>query len=316
MTKQAPVDYKPGATHPVWDSFLETMLPDLALREYVQKAAGYSLTGDTSCEVLFFVYGPTRSGKSTFTGALKSCLGDYSTTANFEAFLAKKSHDSRNEMAALWGARLVVSLEVDRGRRFASALIKAVTGMDSIKAMFKYHEEFEYRPQFKLWLVANDRPRADSDDDALWRRMIVLPFEHSLPPGEQDPMVKQVLFNDPKAKQAVLAWAVEGCRRWVVGNRRLELPEAVTTAVSDYRDECDDMAAFFDECCDFDPEAQTPTSEIMSACKKWCEDNALAKPWRNDIASRLKKRGCQVHRGTGGKRSWIGVSLKSNDMFS
>jgi putative DNA primase/helicase len=198
MTKQAPVEYVPSMTHPMWDRFLDTMLPDQGLRDFLQQAAGYSLSGDTSCEVLFFVYGPTRSGKSTFTGALKACLGDYSTTTNFETFLSSRDRDSRNSMAALWGARLVISLEVDRGRRFAGALIKAVTGMDSIKAMFKYHEEFEYRPTWKLWLVANDRPKTDSEDEALWRRMIVLPFDHSLPAGEQDPLVKETLFNDSK----------------------------------------------------------------------------------------------------------------------
>ena len=316
MTKQAPVDYKPGAEHPTWTRFLDTMLPDLELREFVQKAAGYSLTGDTSCEVLFFVYGPTRSGKSTFTGALKACLGDYSTTANFESFLAKRDRDSRNSMAALWGARLVVSLEVDRGRTFAAALVKAVTGMDSIKAMFKYREEFEYTPTWKLWLVANDRPKADSEDDALWRRMIVLPFDHSLPANEQDPAVKETLFNDPSARQAILSWAVQGCMKWIASDRRLTPPESVTQAVSDYREGCDDLSAFFDECCEFDPKAETASSDILSACKKWCEENSIREPWGQDVAARLKKKGCEPARTAGRKRTWIGIALKATDMFS
>ncbi len=201
ITKLSPVAYDADARCDLWDRFLERVVPDPDVREFLQRAAGYSLTGDTREEVLFFLHGPTAAGKSTFVEALKAALGDHSVTADFETFLKRPpSGGPRNDVAALAGARLVVSIEVDEGRALAEGLVKLITGGDTVTARYLYQESFEFRPQLKLWLVANSAPRARDDDAALWRRVLRVPFNVEIPEAERDPDVKAVL-RDP-----VQAW--------------------------------------------------------------------------------------------------------------
>jgi len=192
ITKLAPVDYNPAARSELWDRFLdETMGGDADVIDFLQKAAGYSLTGDTREEVIYFGHGPAAAGKSTFITAAKNVLGDYATTADFETFLARRFGGGiRNDVARLAGARLVSSIEVDEGKRLAEGMVKELTGGDSVTARFLYKEHFEFKPQFKLWLIANHQPRVRDDDEAIWRRIRVIPFAHSVPKDGRDPAVK------------------------------------------------------------------------------------------------------------------------------
>src|SRR5262249_45655631 len=162
----------------LWDRFLEAALPDRAARDYAQRYAGYALTGSTQEDVLVFVCGPAGGGKSTFVEALRRTFGDYATTADFKTFLAtKKFADGHSEdVARLAGARLVTSVETRDGQRLAEGLIKLLTGGDTVSARRVYERTFEYVPQFKLLLASNFRPRANADDDGLWRRLRELPF--------------------------------------------------------------------------------------------------------------------------------------------
>ena len=142
------------------------------------------LTGDTSEEVLFFAHGPTATGKTRSSRRSAAVLGDYAATADFETFL-KRHGDAgiRNDVARLAGARLVISVEVDDGQALAEGLLKLLTGGDTVAARFLYRETFEFRPVFKLWLAANDRPRVNADDAAMWRRILQLPFVQRDPRG-------------------------------------------------------------------------------------------------------------------------------------
>ena len=145
ITKLAPVNYVPAATFKYWDAFLEKALPSEDVRNYVQRAVGYSLTGSTAEEVLFYICGPTASGKSTFIEAVKATLGDYAETADFDAFLQRKiAGGPRNDIARLNGARFVSSIEVDEGKALAQALIKNITGNEKIVARFLHKEFFVF----------------------------------------------------------------------------------------------------------------------------------------------------------------------------
>ena len=206
MTRLCPVEYRADADQGEWLRFLERVVPDPAARTFLQRAVGYSLTGDTREETLFFVCGPTASGKSTFAEAVKTILGDYGATCDFETFLRRPSSGGpRNDIARLHGARLVVGVEVEKGQRLAEGLVKTLTGGDKVAARFLYQEAFEFVPQFKLWLVANDRPRAADDDSALWRRILLMPFDHTIPEAERDPAVKARLRDPALGGPAVLA---------------------------------------------------------------------------------------------------------------
>lgn len=311
ITKLAPVEYDPAATHPAWDRVLERLKPEL--REYLQLAYGATLTGDTSGDVLFFILGDTKAGKSTLTGGLKAALGDYATTANFATFLKQFREDGaghRTDLANLAGARMVLSHEVEKGRSLAQALLKHLTGGDTIRVRKAYQDEFEYRPQFKLWLVANDKPKASTDDAAFWERMRLIPFPASLSPESRDKTVREALVSDPKAHAAILAWGVKGCVEWQQRGRDLPIPDAVRDATAAYREERDELVGFFEDSCDFTPEAWTPSAGLKKAYHEWCQENHERTPLRwNDFTARLRARGCQ-DRSDGQKRGWSGIELR------
>jgi len=255
LTKLAGARFEASARSSRWDAFLAHVTAgDVALAAYLQRAAGYTLTGSTGEEVLPFVHGPAASGKTTFVEALKATLGDYSTTADFASFLSR-DHGVRNDLARLAGARMVAATEVAAGQRFDTATLKALTGGDTITARFLYREAFEFSPQFTLWLAGNDRPAIDAHDSAAWRRLHAVPFTHTIPLAERDSALKRAFTEDPEELAAILAWAVEGCARWRRGG--LDAPPAVLAATSDYRAENDRLADWLTSCCELRPDATT-----------------------------------------------------------
>lgn len=239
ITKLAPVAYDPDAVSPRWDAFLERVTgSDRDLLGFIQRLAGYTITGRTDEEILAFPHGPGATGKSTAVEAIRGVLGDYGCTADFETFLARRGDAGiRNDIARLAGARMVVSVEVDDGKRLAEGLIKALTGGDTITARYLYAEAFEFTPQFTLWLVANARPRVHADDDALWRRILQIPFTVVIPPDERDPELKRALRTNPVEQAAILAWLIQGCRDWQT--RGLDVPDRVRDYTAEYRAEND-----------------------------------------------------------------------------
>jgi putative DNA primase/helicase len=309
ITKVAPVEYDPEASSEVWERCLKTITGgDAALARFLQRAAGYSLTGDVSEEVLFFVHGPAASGKSTFIEALKSALGDYATTADFEAFLARRDvGGARNDIARLAGARLVASIEVDEGKRLAEGLIKMLTGGDVVTARHLYKEAFEFLPAFKLWLAANHAPRIRDDDEAMWRRILRVPFEHIIPKEARDPAVKRALRNPQRTGAAILAWAVQGCLAWQ--REGLGVPPAVETATRELREEMDPLKDFFEDCCILKPEAWVLTADLRQAYETWARERGEAFVLRGrQFTDRLKARSLVPERRHAG-RGWQGIGL-------
>ncbi|HEX03559.1 MAG TPA: hypothetical protein ENH10_00160, partial [Bacteroidetes bacterium] len=243
ITKLAPVCWNGLAERlPLWERFLnESTDGDKDLQTFLQRAVGYSLTGDTGEDKLFFVHGPGASGKSTFIEAVKNMMGNYCATADFETFLKRSSTGSpRNDIARLVGSRFVASIEVDEGKKLAEGLIKSITGGDQITARFLFREAFEFLPEFKLWLVANDAPDVKAGDDAMWRRILRVPFEQVVPKAKRDPQIKAQLRNPEIAGPAILAWAVQGCLDWQ--KKGLQIPASVTNATEEYRQEMNPLS--------------------------------------------------------------------------
>src|SRR5262249_31316671 len=157
--KLAPINYDPAATCPTWEAFLERiMATNESLLGFLQRAVGYSLTGSTRERVTFFLYGTGANGKSTLLETLSSLLGDYAETTRSETLLIK-TYDGGipNDIAALKGARFVSTSETEEGKRLAEALVKAITGGDSLSARFMRGEFFKFKPSFKLWLASNHK---------------------------------------------------------------------------------------------------------------------------------------------------------------
>jgi putative DNA primase/helicase len=311
LTKICPVEYDPEARSGLWESFLKRVLPDEELCSFVKRAMGSSSSGDTSEEKLFFPYGPTSTGKSTFLAAIAAALGpDYATTADFETFLTRErlTGSPRNDIARLAGKRLVVSLEVEDGKRLAEALVKQLTGGDIVAARFLYRESFEFLPTFKLWLAANHRPVVRDDDDAIWRRILQIPFVVQIPESERDPTIKARLRNPQEAGAAVLAWLVQGCCDWQ--REGLNVPTAVQQATQEYRQQMDPLSEFIDEYCLRQPRgyvSKTRLWEVYQEQAKIRTGRRLLQ--RRDFTARLREMGFdEAHKNSG--EFWIGLKLR------
>jgi putative DNA primase/helicase len=187
ISKITPVEYAPNAECPTWLSFLDTVTENNSdLKDYLQRCVGYSLTGETREHALFLLCGTGANGKSTFLEVLRHIFGDYSQTADFSSFLVSNSQSVRNDLAKLNGARFVTASESDSGKRLDETVVKQMTGGDSVSARFLYGEHFEFKPQFKLWLGTNHKPTIRGQDEGVWRRIRLIPFETSIPREKQD----------------------------------------------------------------------------------------------------------------------------------
>jgi putative DNA primase/helicase len=278
LTRITRVVYDPEARADQWDSSLDRATNgNDELAGFLRRAVGYCLTGHTSEDKLFFVHGPTATAKSSLLEAIKAVLDEYALTADFETFLKRRGDAGiRNDIARLDGARLVMSIEVDEGKALAEGLVKMLTGGDMVAARFLYRETFEFIPVFKLWLAANARPRANADDDALWRRIVQVPFTEVIPESERDERVKLRLRTDPDVQAAILAWAVRGCLEWQ--ERGLDVPDCVRDYTNEYRAENDPLRDWLADCCELDPGAWTSTADLRHSYEGWCQANGEDRP--------------------------------------
>ena len=178
ITKLAPVEYDPRAVAPRFQRFLcEIMADDLEKVAFLQRAIGYSLSGETSEQCLFFCYGNGSNGKGALVRTLEALLGDHFRKTPFATFLERRNEGVREDVADLQGARLVSAEETrGSGGRLDEGQVKTLTGQDTISARFLHRDRFTFRPMFKLWLAANRKPRISGTDEGMWRRMKLIPF--------------------------------------------------------------------------------------------------------------------------------------------
>jgi len=314
ITKLAPVAYEPGATYGPWDDFLERTLPDSTLRSFVQRAIGYSLTGVANEERLFFMYGPTATGKSTLLRAVTTAMGDYAATANFGTFLEanRKGGDASEDLARLAGKRLVVSIEVEEGSKMAEAVLLSVTGGEEIAARFLHQNTFQFIPQFTLWLAANNRPRISDTNDAVWRRITQVPFETQIPESERDEGLKVILTDRHVAGPAVLAWAMDGCLAWqTVG---LQVPDVVNITTQDYRDEVNPILEFVQDCCVLMAAARISNNELWERYNRWTKETSVRRPLgKKGFSQRLAMLAEVEAMKSGSSRFWQGIGLMADE---
>ncbi|MFC1783819.1 phage/plasmid primase, P4 family [Planctomycetota bacterium] len=314
ITKICPMEYNPDAQLDMWDKFLaETTDNDFGFQAFLQQAVGYSLTGDTREEKLFFVHGPAATGKSTFLEAVKAALGDYAQTADFETFLKRNQAGSiRNDIARLSGTRLVASIELEDGKKLAEGLVKQLTGGDTITARFLRQEHFEFLPQFKLWLAANDEPRVNHNDDAIWRRLLEVPFKKQVPEDKRDPDIKATLTDPKKAGPAILAWAVRGCQVWLENG--LFIPDAVTQATREYKLSQDPLREFIEDYIAIDARERELVKNVRAVYEKYAAEIGMKYTLNPAVFNkRLEQLGCEkknMRDESGVSKYWLGLRLK------
>jgi putative DNA primase/helicase len=278
------VPYEPAARCDRWRQFLDEVFDgDQELVAFLKRFVGYCLTGDTREHVLAVFHGSGANGKSTLVGVLRQLLGDFAVTAAFDTFMRQRDRGPRNDLARLHRARLVTAAESGEGRRLDEATVKEITGGDVIAARFLYGEHFEFVPRFKLVLVTNHRPKVDGDDDAIWRRLRLVPFEQSFEGREDRELAAKLEAELP----GILAWAVRGCLEWA--EEGLGEAAAVTRAMREYREDEDVLGAFLAERCVMTGE--TPTRELRDAYESYCSDLGEKPLSASVLGKRLAKRG-------------------------
>jgi putative DNA primase/helicase len=265
MTKCAAAS--PGGECPLWLAFLHRVTKgDVKLQNYLQRVAGYCLTGHTSEHAVFFLFGTGANGKSVFVNTLAGMMGDYAITAPMEVFIESHSDRHPTELAMLRGARLVVASETQSGRNWNEQRIKTLTGGDRISARFMRGDFFEFTPQFKLMISGNHKPSLRNIDEAIRRRLHLIPFVVTIPVGERDPDLAEKL----KAEWGgILQWAIDGTLEW----RRVGLspPDVVVRATEEYLEAEDDIRSWISDCCTEESGARTSSSALYASWKDWAE---------------------------------------------
>ena len=305
ITKLAPAEYDPDATSPTFEAFLERVLPNEEVRRFVQRAAGYSATGDTSERCMFIHHGPGGNGKSTYQEAMASALGEYAMRTPTETLLAKRAGGVPNDVARLKGARLVTASETEEGRRLDESLIKDLTGQDTISARFMRAEWFDFLPTHKLHLSTNHKPEIRGTDPAIWSRIRLVPWGIVIPPEERD---RQLAGKLRAELPGVLAYVVRGAVEWAKGG--LEAPDEVRRATAAYRSDQDVLGVFVDERCAVAQDAETYASALYGAYKDWCEISGERAENQRRFGMRLTERGFERAK-VGGLYKWYGIELRT-----
>ena len=267
MTKLATAT--PQGDCPTWRQFLATVTGnDPQLQAYLARVIGYALTGVTVEHALFFLYGTGANGKSVFVNTIAAILGDYATNAAMDTFMATQGERHPTDMASLRGARLVTSIETEQGRRWAESRLKSLTGGDKISARFMRQDFFEFTPQFKLVVAGNHKPAIRTIDEAMRRRLHLIPFTVTIPPKERDRTLPERLLAE---RDGILAWAVQGCLEWQ--RTGLQPPEAVMAATEEYFEAEDALGRWLEECCDLGPNRTETSADLFAGWKVWAEAN-------------------------------------------
>ena len=309
LTKQSPVIYNPDAPAPkLWLQFLHDIFGgDPYMLEYIQKCVGYSLTGSTSEQCAFFLFGTGRNGKSTFLEIVRGILGDYATNIQPQTIMVnpKSGNAPSSDIARLKGARLVTSVEPNEGMRLDEGLLKQLTGDDVVTARKMFSEEFEFKPEFKLWMATNHKPLIRGTDTGIWRRIHLIPFEVQIPLDRVDKKLKYKLV---KEAEGILKWAVQGCLKWQ--NEGLTMPQKVLEAVREYQHEMDVISAFLDACC-VTGEGETKASKLYAVYAKWAEEHNEYLMSSTKFGTELKRKGI-VKKNMPDGRYYVGITLDSD----
>jgi putative DNA primase/helicase len=312
LTKKTACDAAPAGTpHPLWDAFLKRITADdTELQCFLQRYIGYCCTGFTHEHVFIFAYGQGANGKGTFINTVSKIFGDYATVADMNTFLVTRNERHPTDLAKLRGARLVVAQETQKGRRWDETKIKVLTGGDKITARFMRQDYFDFEPTFKLFIVGNHKPRLSTIDEAMKRRMLVVPFTVQIPPSERDLKLSEKLWDSER--EAILRWCIDGCLEW----QRIGLtpPSSVRKTTDEYFDDQDNLGQWIEDC--INPEAGIfafeLTSVLFASWKDWCERQNLKPGSEKTFVEALRDRGFERHRRDHG-RGFVGITLKGND---
>ncbi|ESZ65712.1 phage/plasmid primase, P4 family [Mesorhizobium sp. L103C131B0] len=306
MTKITAVAPSNDMDFPIFRAFLaRTTHDDVGLQNFLKRFSGYALTGVTIEHALAFFHGTGNNGKSVFLSVAAGILGDYHTTAPFETFAASRHEKHPTDVAGLRGARLVTTAETEEGRQWDETKLKQLTGGDLISARFMRQDFFEFAPQFKLIIAGNHKPSLKTVDEAIRRRLHLVPFTVTIPKTERDPDLKEKL----KAEwPAILDWLIEGCLDWQ--EEGLKPPQAVVAASEAYLAEEDTFGRWMADRCELDPNDWTSSADLFGDYDAYARQGREHVGNRTDFTEKLLAQKVIVAERTNAGRGYRGVKLR------
>lgn len=284
-----------GGEPKLWLKFLDDVTNgNKDLQKYIQKSVGYSLTGSNREQCAYFLYGMGNNGKSTFLDTISNLLGTYAANVQPETIMTKKWGDSSalSDIARLKSTRFVACEEPTEGVRLNEGLLKQLTGGSKVTCRFLYGDEFEYTPEFKIWMATNHKPVVRGTDIGIWWRIKLIPFEVNIP---AEKVIKDLKYKLRKEFPQILKWAIDGCRMWI--EEGLDEPECVKNATKEYKQEMDLLAGFLEQCVEIDYAYAeiTPAKYLFRAYCQWAKDNneyeMSSKRFFTEITKKLPDKG-------------------------
>ncbi len=312
LTLASAVHWNPSATCDEWIAFLNGLFPrNPEMVAFLQVAIGYSLTGLTREEIFFILHGIGRNGKGTLLRVLTAILGRYAATTEFSTLVQGKddSKSPRNDIAAIAGKRLVSAQESKQGARLDESLIKSLTGGDLITARFLHKEFFTFRPTWKIWLATNHRPEIKGSDTGIWSRPRLIPFNESFE-GREDKGLKERLMA-PDQMSGILKWMVDGCAIYL--REGLKIPDTVTAATRNYKQENDSIGRFLEECCRKVDGLSVGSRDVYAAFSSWAKQNELEIVTETSFGISMVERGQKKKRSAMGMR-YLGLIIDTERM--
>ena len=295
----------------VWIKCLTDIFKGSAdLVHFIHKGVGYSCTGDTKEQCLFQCFGYGSNGKSVFFNTLFKMFGDYALNVQVESILTRPNSagGANSDIARMKGARFVRTNEPSEGARFNEGLVKQMTGGDVITARFLYGTEFEFTPEFKLWIACNYKLGIRGTDKGIWRRQRLIPFEATFEGSKADKGMETKL---EKELPQILGWAIKGCLLWQ--KEGLEMPNEVEQATNAYREEMDIVESFCKDCVIIKntPMFREKAGDVFKAYKEWA---TLGNEWcmtQSKFGLEMSKRFAK--KNINGYVYYLGMTLRKND---
>lgn len=288
-----------------WYDFLMTMFAgNTDLIDFLQRWCGYCLSGDISEHRFIFLHGTGANGKGTLLNTVARIWGDYCATASIDLFLESQYDRHPTELARLNGVHLVQVHETREGKRWDEAKIKAMTGGDRITARFMRRDEFEFFPRFKPMFAGNHRPQLRTVDEAIKRRMLLLPCTVTIPADQRDPKLGEKLLADAPV---ILAWAVEGFQHW----RQIGLrpPATITEATDDYMANQDDLQQWLDDRTKRNAAGTTLSADLFRDWSGWKDQRKESSGAQRSFNDRL------ADRGFAKKKTMNGVAFENIELI-
>jgi P4 family phage/plasmid primase-like protien len=305
ITRQVAAEYHSDAVCPKWLEFLDQIfMGDRETIDFIRRALGYTLTGETTEEALFICFGFGANGKSVFGNVVSTILGDYAQAAPPSLITARRADDSgpRNDIARLCGARLTSINETQNGDRLDEQVVKMLAGREQISARFLHGEFFDFWPTAKPWLRTNHKPIITGEDDGIWRRLHLIPFRRKFAEHERNPWLEEQLLEE---RDGILAWMVRGCLEW----KRIGLKpsDTVRRESATYRKESDLLGEFLDEMTTATADTKIEQIELFNAYRLWHEANGTRYGSKTSFTKKLAERGYPAAKSNG-KKYYAGLT--------